>query len=109
MWTDFDFDKMCEKLAKRENFSFSRWGDGEWMGCPDGMVSVGQLCVDKYEASVWNSAGDTQYGASGDDYLCDDDGKDCAGAIYAYSVEGETPSRYITWFQAQQACAVADE
>lgn len=29
-WSDFDFDKLCEKLAKRENFSFSRWGDGEW-------------------------------------------------------------------------------
>ncbi|MGH8477343.1 MAG: SUMF1/EgtB/PvdO family nonheme iron enzyme, partial [Methylococcales bacterium] len=50
------------------------------------MVKVGPLCVDAYEASVWNTP---------------------AGAIYARSEAGETPSGKITWFQAQQACVNA--
>ena len=86
--------------------------------CPSGMVKVGSVCVDIYEASVWDAPDDTattQYGASSDDYPCGDNGNDCskadnlgeanANAIYAQSVALETPARYITWFQAQQACA----
>ena len=78
-------------------------------GCPTDMVSVGPICVDKYEASVWSSADGTgtQYGDTGDDYPCSDTGNDCQGstAIYAVSKAGVNPSTYITWFQAQQACA----
>lgn len=83
----------------------------------DEMVRVGPLCVDKYEASVWDTAsgGGTQYGAGSDDYPCDDNGSDCAGpnnatpanAIFARSEPNETPSTNITWFQAQQACAAS--
>ena len=36
---------------------------------------------------------------------CGDDGQDCQGLIYARSVRGVTPSRHITWFQAQAALA----
>ncbi len=40
---------------------------------------------------------------------CADNGQGCkagtAGAIYARSVPGVTPSRFITYFQAQQALA----
>lgn len=80
--------------------------------CSSGMVKVGSVCVDMYEASVWdNITGGTQYGATSDNYPCDNNGNDCsdtgqpAKLIYARSISGVTPSAYITWFQAQQACA----
>jgi hypothetical protein len=69
------------------------------------MVKVGPTCIDKYEASVWSSpTGGTQYGTTGDNYPCNDDGQDCTN-IYARSVPGVTPARFITYFQAQQALA----
>ncbi len=90
-------------------------------GCPTNageMVQIGKLCVDKYEASVFdNAAGEGfQYGLIAnitenvDDYLCDDDGNNCSGSdalsnIYAHSKAGVEPSTSITWFQATQACA----
>jgi hypothetical protein len=93
---------------------------------PDAVVS-GTLCIDKYEASVWRvpnprsalvrkiqlgfvtladltAAGATPVGASSDDYApCDDSGRGCTD-LYAVSLPGVTPSAYLTWFQAQQAC-----
>jgi hypothetical protein len=70
----------------------------------DIMVKVGPLCVDKYEVSVWDMpTGGLQYGIAVDDYPCDDSGNNCA-LIFARSVLGESPSRFISWFQAQQAC-----
>ena len=83
--------------------------------CPDDMVTSGSICVDQYEASVWDTAaGDgTQYGAGTDDYPCSNDGSDCGdGAlnpIYAVSRSGEEPSVEITWYQAAQACANVDK
>src|SRR5262245_31109443 len=79
-------------------------------GSGDVMVAAGAVCIDKYEVSVWSSpTGGTQYGATADDYPCGDDGQDCkagtAGEIYARSVPGVTPSRFITYFQAQAALA----
>ena len=77
----------------------------------DVMVPVGPLCVDKYEASVSNTAasGGAPFGTAGDDYLCSDNGNDCsasaANPIYAHSEAGKIPASDITWFQAQQACA----
>ena len=79
--------------------------------CPDDMVAAGSLCVDTYEASVWDSAagGGTQYGDGTDDYPCLDDASDCgdgaASPIYALSQAGVNPSVEITWYQAAQACA----
>ncbi len=77
--------------------------------CTADMVEVGAWCVDKYEASVWDApTGGTQYGSGGDDYLCQDNGQDCApglNPIYARSELGVTPSRFLTWFQANMACA----
>jgi formylglycine-generating enzyme required for sulfatase activity len=78
--------------------------------CSSDMVKVGDFCIDKYEASVWSSStAGTQYGASSDNYPCNDNGNDCPKAaahpIYARSTSGVTPSAYITWFQAAQACA----
>src|SRR5262245_38556366 len=70
----------------------------------DVMIRVGDLCVDVYEASIWSErSGGTQYGVVSDDYPCRDDGADCT-AIYARSVAGVLPARFLTWFQAQQAC-----
>jgi formylglycine-generating enzyme required for sulfatase activity len=72
----------------------------------DVMVRAGAVCIDKYEASVWSRPnGGRQYGVKGDDYPCNHNGRDCKGKIYARSVKGVPPSRFITWFQAQQALA----
>lgn len=84
--------------------------------CPLGMAPIGDGCVDRYEAVVLNDAfgpaGAVQYGVTGDDYPCLDDGSDCgAGSapghspLYAYSLPGYQPSAHITWFQAVAACA----
>jgi hypothetical protein len=74
-------------------------------GSGDQMVSAGAVCIDRYEVSVWSSpTGGTQYGVSGDDYPCSDDGHNCTN-IYARSVPGVRPAAYITYFQAQQALA----
>jgi hypothetical protein len=71
----------------------------------DEMIEVGGMCIDKYETSVWSQPdGGIQYGVSSDDYPCSDNGQDCT-EIYARSVAGVTPSRFITWFQAQRALA----
>lgn len=82
----------------------------------DQMVKVGSICVDKYEASVWNTDHTIQYGENLDNYpgSCNDNGNGCSKsdntgttrgtAIYARSVANKIPSAYITWFQAQQAC-----
>jgi len=97
--------------------------------CPSDAVRVGPVCVDKFEASVWDlstvpankksnlikkikagtatevallAAGAVQRGVSSDDYPCGDDGNDC-DEIFAVSISGVTPSHFITWSQAQQA------
>jgi formylglycine-generating enzyme required for sulfatase activity len=77
----------------------------EGNGSGDSMVRAGAVCIDRYEVSVWSSpTGGTQYGVSRDDYPCNDNGQGCTD-IYARSVPGVSPSRFITYFQAQQALA----
>ena len=50
--------------------------------------------------------GATPLGTMGDDYApCTDTGRQCTNDVYALSLAGVTPSGYVTWFQAQQACA----
>jgi len=75
--------------------------------CDSDSVLVGNICVDKYEASVWsNAGGGTQWGAASNNYPCNANGQDCASTnkIYARSEAGRTPSANITWFQASAAC-----
>ena len=94
------------------------------VACPSSMLRSGSVCIDKYEASVWETtnaaliakikagtatltelqANATQRGASSDNYGagCPDTGNGCKD-FYAVSVAGVTPSRYITWFQAAAA------
>ena len=100
--------------------------------CQPDAVVAGTLCLDRYEASVWRvpnpttanaslvtkiqlgratqadltAAGATQLGTAGDDYApCADNGQNCADDIYAVSLPSVIPSAFITWFQAQEACA----
>jgi len=89
-------------LIERSVWSLSR-GERD----KEGMVKVGDLWVDIYEASVWTTpSGGTQKGASSDDYGCADTGNDCSG-LYARSVYNVTPSRYLSWFQAARFCAAS--
>jgi formylglycine-generating enzyme required for sulfatase activity len=102
--------------------------------CQPDATQAGSVCIDKYEASAWEvpasspsgrsnrelisriqdgtatlaaltAGGAMQKGMSSGDYPCADDGQDCVGRVYALSIPGVMPSAYITWFQAQQACA----
>jgi hypothetical protein len=76
----------------------------------DIMVKVGPLCVDKYEASVWSvfDGTGTQYGAASDNYpgTFPNTGN-WTVPLYAVSRAGVLPSRFITYFQALQACALS--
>jgi len=103
---------------------------------PAGMVPVGDFYVDKYEASVWVrkdgaavdcgalqtavAAGNwsvtySLYGNNSDDYSQTSNAWDpvlldtgyFTNKAYACSIKGVTPSRYLTWFQAQAACTAA--
>jgi hypothetical protein len=90
--------------------------------CTRDSVRSGNICVDKYEASVWETtnprlirkikagtvtradllaAGAVQHGVSSDDYGagCPATGNGCVN-FYAVSIPGVTPARFITWFQA---------
>ena len=94
-------------------------------GCPPDAVQSGATCLDKYEASVWQTtnaglitqikngtvtlaaltaAGAIQRGAASDDYGagCPDTGNGCVD-FYAVSIPGVTPSAFLTWFQAAAA------
>jgi hypothetical protein len=100
--------------------------------CGTDAVAAGTVCLDRYEASVWRiphpattngilvrkvqlgrateadlvSGGAMQLGTKGDDFArCADDGQGCADDVYAVSLPSVIPSAYVTWFQAQEACA----
>lgn len=93
--------------------------------CPSNAVPVGPVCVDKYEASLWEAtdqqlikkirdntvtladlqaAGARPRGVSGNDYGpgCPPTGKGCTN-LYAVSIPGVRPSTFMTWFQAVAA------
>ncbi len=97
---------------------------------PDAVVSA-TVCMDKFEASVWQvpnptttnkglvkkiqqgkaagadlaKGGATQLGVSSDDYTpCADSGQQNCADLYAVSLPGVRPSAFVTWFQAQAAC-----
>jgi len=94
--------------------------------CPPDAVRSGPTCIDKYEASVWeippgnaaiiakikngtvtqdelDTAGD-QRGINSPDYgaACPPSGNGCK-TLYAVSIPGVPPSRFLTWFQAAAA------
>ena len=54
------------------------------------------------------AGGATQLGTASADYApCSANGQNCANDIYAVSLPSVLPSAFITWFQAQEACANA--
>jgi hypothetical protein len=71
-------------------------------GSGDAMVAAGAVCIDKYEATIWDAptGGNQITGA----LPCDANGQDCNN-IFARSVPGVAPRGNVTWFQAQQALA----
>lgn len=93
--------------------------------CLPDAVQSGNLCIDKYEASVWETTNASliikiklglatladltaahaiQHGVSSADYGpgCPPTGNGCV-TFYAVSIPGVTPSAYLTWFQAAAA------
>jgi hypothetical protein len=96
--------------------------------CPADSVASGTVCIDKYEASVWHvapehrglieqiqkgtvrlaqliHAGATQLGLASGDLAasgCPATGNGCVD-VYAVSIPGVQPGRFITWFQAAAA------
>jgi formylglycine-generating enzyme required for sulfatase activity len=101
--------------------------------CPPDSVQVGPLCVDKYEASAWSipashtlliqkvqngnatlanllAGGAKQHGcATGQIAYPASFGEtgNWTVPVYAVSVAVVLPSACITWFQAEQACALS--
>ncbi|WP_127996307.1 formylglycine-generating enzyme family protein [Piscinibacter defluvii] len=76
----------------------------------DEMVRVGPICVDKFEASVWDQAGGkgNQYPKSSPRYPSwFPTNGNWTRPLYAASVQGAYPAAFLTWFQAQQACALS--
>ena len=73
-------------------------------GCPSDMVPVGPICVDKYEASVWDAETGGNQVTDLTTTSCSANGDGC-NTIFARSVQGVAPASNITWLQAQQACA----
>ncbi|HYU61389.1 MAG TPA: SUMF1/EgtB/PvdO family nonheme iron enzyme [Solirubrobacterales bacterium] len=71
-------------------------------GSGDVMVSAGSVCIDRYEASIWDAptGGNQIIGA----IPCNANGQNCTN-VYARSVPGVTPRANITYFQAAQALA----
>jgi hypothetical protein len=74
----------------------------------DEMVRVGPICVDKYRASIWDSAasGATQLTTVPGGCSLDGAGVGCAGVVAQSraSVAGGIDGDKITWSQAQRAC-----
>jgi hypothetical protein len=83
--------------------------------CPSDMAKVGTLCVDRYEASIWSNPDGTgqQYGivppGSAEPTFPDTfpQNGNWTEKLYAVSKPGLKPARYVTWFQAQQSCALS--
>ncbi len=108
--------------------------DDEKKGCSRDAVQVGPVCVDKYEASVWSipaantrlinkvkkgkatladltAGGASQVSPSAN--FCPafpgtfPNTGNWTAPLYAASVAGVPPTACITWFQAEQACALS--
>lgn len=78
-------------------------------GVRDEMVKVGDIWVDRYEASVWehSSCSGTQYGIGADWTAGFPYHGQFTIPLYACSVSGVTPAGVTTWFQAQAACTAS--
>jgi TolA-binding protein len=81
-------------------------------------IGAAAFWIDRFEASVWSTpdgtAGAAQgvpFGVGGKDYPTSfpENGQFSAATslLFARSQRGVTPSRFLTWFQAQAACAAS--
>ena len=85
--------------------------------CPDHageMVMVGDFCIDKYEISLWDNSDcdgtGIKYGDSDGDWPAGfPKNGNWTSELYACSISDAAPSRYMTWFQAVQACALSQK
>ena len=76
----------------------------------DVMVKVGSICVDKYEASVYSQprGNGVRFPQSNPRFPATfPENGNWTEPLYATSKPGDGPSTFITWFQAQQACALS--
>lgn len=76
----------------------------------DVMVQVGPICVDKYEASVWSNPDGTgtQYPEGSPRFPATFPvNGNWTEPLYAVSRRGVAPAKFLSWFQAQQACALS--
>lgn len=109
-----NFEALRAAIEKLEN----RFGIADSVGpgeCPSDTTKVGTICVDKYEASVWTNPDGT-----GQQYGINPPGSaeptfpstfpqngNWTEPLYAVSKAGVQPARFVTWFQAQQSCALS--
>ena len=114
----------CRSTEKMEHWSITvAQGPPFPTTCPPDSVLTGTACLDKYEASLWRTtspvviqrikegtvtkanltlAAATQLGLASGDLAaagCPASGTGCAG-IFALSIPGVKPARFLTWFQA---------
>jgi hypothetical protein len=90
-------------IAKKLAPGATRLRCNEGLAPDDVMVRVGPICVDRYEASIWDArVGGNQISGP---IPCSPTGLGCAGKIFARSVPGVSAKANITWFQAQAALA----
>lgn len=105
--------------------------------CPPDSVKAGDLCIDKYESSIWQipagnpalvrqvqsgratlaaltAGGATQVSPALTGSPCTpafpptfDASGNWTSPLFAVSVEGVPPTSCVTWFQAEQACALS--
>jgi sulfatase modifying factor 1 len=71
--------------------------------CPPGMITAGDVCVDRYEASLVVIDGDGNVVASHSPYVHP------SVTVRAVSIEGAVPQGYIDADTAEQACAAANK
>lgn len=109
-----NFEALRAAIEKLEN----KFGIGDSAGageCPSDTAKVGTICVDLYEASIW-----TKKDGTGQQYGIAEPGSpeetfpptfpengNWTVPLYAVSKPGVQPARFVTWFQAQQACALS--
>jgi hypothetical protein len=76
----------------------------------DQLVRAGDYWIDRYEASLWSTStcSGTQYGTgTTDDYPVGfPDNGHFSTPVFSCSIAEVTPSRSMTWFQAEQACSL---
>jgi formylglycine-generating enzyme required for sulfatase activity len=108
---DFRGRSVTTDKIKKRAVSTGKLADGAVttpkLGCAgnnpdDVMVKVGSVCVDRYEASIWDApTGGNQITG---EVPCNPNGQDCTD-IYARSIAGVKPTTHINWLQARQALA----